>query len=131
MITADTHIIIWDALKPNLVSKCARSEIEKANQKDGIIFCDISLWEIAMLIQKKRIEIDVAYLEFINLVSASNKYIFQAITPEIAELSARLKTKTIIDPADCIIAATSIILNAPLITADKAMQKSKEITTIF
>ena len=100
-------------------------------KNDGIIFCDISLWEVAMLIQKKRIEIEVPYLEFINLLSASNKYIFQPITPEIADLSAQLKSKLSIDPADSIIAATSIILNAPLITADKTLQKSKEIITLY
>ena len=131
MITVDTHIIIWDALKPESLSRKAIIELEKANQEDGIIFCDISLWEIAMLIQKERIKIDVSYLEFINLLSASNKYIFQPITPDIAELSTRLKIKDNSDPADLIIAATSKISNTPLITADKTLQKSNEIFTIF
>ena len=93
MITADTHIIIWDALKPGLLSRKAKFELEQANRQDGIIFCDISLWEIAMLIQKQRIEIDISYLEFVNLLTASNNYIFQPITPEIADLSTRLKIK--------------------------------------
>ncbi len=131
MITVDTHIIIWDALKPELLSQKAKTELEKANKGDGIIFCDISLWEIAMLIQKQRIEIDVTYSEFINLVRASNNYIFQPITLEIAGLSAQLKEKVSIDPADSIIAATSIILRAPLITADKTLLTAKGIPTIF
>ena len=84
-----------------------------------------------MLIQKQRIEIDISYLEFVNLLTASNNYIFQPITPEIADLSTRLKIKDNIDPADRIIAATSEILNAPLITADNTLRKSKEIATIF
>ncbi len=84
-----------------------------------------------MLIVKKRLKIEVTYLDFINLVIASNKFVFQPITPEIADLSTQLKSETIVDPADCIIAATSVILNAPLITADKSLHKSKEITTIF
>jgi len=88
MITLDTHVIIWDALNPKLVSKKAKDEIRKANQTDGIIFCEISLWEIAMLIKKKKIIIDVSYQEFIGLLKASNNYIFKGITPEIAQLSA-------------------------------------------
>ena len=131
MITVDTHIIIWDALRPELLSAKAKNALAGANKEGGILFSDISLWEIAMLIHKKRIHIEVSYLEFINLVSTSNKYLIQPITPEIAELSAMLKSKTIVDPADCIIAATSIKFNAPLVTADKTLQKSKEIRTIF
>ena len=131
MITVDTHIIIWDALKPELLSEKAKNELERANQTDGIIFCDISLWEIAMLIKKKRIEIDVPYLEFIDLVKASNNYIFQEITPEIAELSANLPLEINSDPADRLISATSLISNTTLITADKNLRKSKELRTIW
>ena len=131
MIVADTHVIVWNALRSEKLSKKAKRAISVANEGDGIIFCEISLWEIAMLIEKKRLIIEVTYLDFINLVKASNKYIFQPITPEIADLSTQLKSEAIIDPADCIIAATSVILNAPLVTADKSLQKSKEITTIF
>ena len=65
MIIADTHIIIWDALKPDLLSKKAKEALRIANETVGILFCEISLWEIAMLIQKKRIKIDVSYVEFI------------------------------------------------------------------
>lgn len=43
MITVDTHVIICDALKPDLLSKKATNAIRDANQTDGIIFCDISL----------------------------------------------------------------------------------------
>jgi PIN domain nuclease of toxin-antitoxin system len=131
MITVDTHIIIWDALKPELLSRKAKKELQRANQKDGIIFCDISLWEIAMLIQKRRMDIDVSYLEFISLVIAANNYIFQSITPEIADLSTRLNIKDVLDPADRIIAATSKITNTPLITADKNLLKSEDINTIY
>ena len=55
VIVLDTHVIIWDALKPNLLSKKAKQLINQANDEDGIIFCEISLWEIAMLIKKNRI----------------------------------------------------------------------------
>lgn len=131
MVTVDTHIIIWDALKPDLLSEKAKLELEKANQTDGIIFCDISLWEIAMLMNKKRLEIDIPYLEFMDLIKASNNYIFQPITPEIAELSTKLTSNINSDPADRLIAATSKISNAPLITADRNLRKSETLNTIW
>ncbi len=125
MITLDTHVIIWDALNPKLVSKKAKVEIRKANQTDGIIFCEISLWEIAMLMKKQRIIIDISYQEFIGLLKASNNYIFKGITPAIAELSTNIPSEVNQDPADRIIAATSIFTNTSLITADKNLLKSK------
>ena len=105
--------------------------ISLANEGDEIIFRDISLWEIAMLIKKERVRIDIAYQDFINLVLSSNKYVIHRITPEIAELSVNLPAAVNKDPADRIIAATSIINNAPLVTKDENLIRSAEITVIW
>ena len=131
MIVVDTHIIIWNALKPEMLSKKAEKAISAANNSDGIIFCEISLWEISMLIHKGRLSIDIEYLKFIKLILESNKYVFRGITPEIAELSTDLFSDNNKDPADRIIAATSIIENAKLVTADKKLRQSKKIATIW
>ncbi|MBW2251281.1 MAG: type II toxin-antitoxin system VapC family toxin [Deltaproteobacteria bacterium] len=131
MIVVDTHIILWNALKPEMLSRKAKKAISAANNSDGIIFCDISLWEIAMLMHKGRLSIDVEYLEFIKLVSESNNYVYRGITPEIARLSAKLFSDNNKDPADRIIAATSIIENAKLVTADKKLRQSRKVTTIW
>ena len=38
VIVVDTHIIIWNALKPDKLSQKAKKAIEKANNSDGIFF---------------------------------------------------------------------------------------------
>ena len=131
MIVADTHIIIWDALKPELLSQKAKRAISTANKDDGIIFCEISLWEIAMLIEKGRLYIECEFEEFIQLVFESNKYYYRGITPEIAKLSTQIFNDSNKDPADRIISATSIVENTKLITADKYLRKSENIATIW
>ncbi len=131
MIVADTHVIVWDALKPEMLSTKAQKAIREANKQDGIIFCEISLWEIAMLMKKGRLTVDASYLEFIRLVSDSNNYIFKGLSPEIAELSADLFARTNKDPADRIISATAIIEKANLVTSDKTLRRSKRIDTIW
>jgi PIN domain nuclease of toxin-antitoxin system len=131
MIVVDTHIIIWNALKPEMLSGKAEKAISVANNSDGIIFCEISLWEIAMLIHKGRLSININYIEFIKLILESNKYVFRGITPEIAWLSTDLFSDNNKDPADRIIAATSIIENANLVTADKELRQSKKVATIW
>ncbi len=131
MIVVDTHIIIWDALKPEMLSGKAEKAISEANNSDGIIFCEISLWEIAMLIHKGRLSLDIEYLKFIKLILESNKYVLRGITPEIAELSTDLLSDNNKDPADRIIAATSIIEKAKLVTAHKKLRQSKKVATIW
>ena len=131
MIVADTHVIIWEALKPELLSPSAKNAIVEANRRDGIIFCEISLWEIAMLMKKKRLSVDVSYREFIRLVSDSNNYKFKGISPEIAELSTQLFSTTNKDSADRIISATAIIEKADLVTSDKILRRSRRIDTIW
>ena len=131
MIVVDTHIIIWNALKPEMLSGKAEKAISAANNSDGIIFCEISLWEIAMLMHKERLSIDIEYTELIQLIFESNKYVFRGITPEIAWLSTGLFSDNNKDPADRIIAATSIIENANLVTADKELRQSKKVATIW
>ena len=130
MITLDTCSIIWNALSPEKLSKKARKAIEE-NEKKGLVFCEISLWEIAMLIKKERLVVEVGYQELIDLMLSAHNFILTGIDPEIAKLSVSFSEKINQDPADRIIAATSIAKKAKLITADKNLLKSKEVPTIW
>ena len=131
MITVDTHVILWDALRPEMLSEKAKRALKDANQSDGILFCSISLWEIAMLIRKKRIEVNVPYIEFVDLLFSSNRYVFQEITPKIALLSTTLPDTINSDPADRIICASSLVTKTPLLTADQNLLKSGMLQTIW
>jgi PIN domain nuclease of toxin-antitoxin system len=53
------------------------------------------------------------------------------ITPEIAQLSASLSSTINKDPADRIIAATSIAEKADLVTADKQLRNTDQLKTIW
>ncbi|MBC8192926.1 MAG: type II toxin-antitoxin system VapC family toxin [FCB group bacterium] len=131
MIVLDTHIIVWDALQPEKISKKARKMIDRANELSEIIIADISLWEIAMLMKKNRLSIDATYPEFIHLIRSANHYTFQAITPEIADLSVSLASQVNLDPADRLICATAHYRNAPLITADSNLINAKSVETVW
>ena len=131
MITVATHVILWDALQPEMLSEKAKRALKDANQSDGILFCSISLWEIAMLIRKKRIDVNVPYIEFVDLLFLSSRYVFQEITPEIALLSTTLPDTINGDPADRIICASSLVTKTPLLTADQNLLKSGMLQTIW
>jgi PIN domain nuclease of toxin-antitoxin system len=131
MIVLDTHVIIWDALTPDRLSMPARRAIVQANEEGGLIICDISLWEIAMLLEKGRVQVDVEPQTFINLLLQANKTIVQAITPKIATIAAQLPPEINRDPADRLIAATSLAEDLPLLTVDRNLQASPLISTLW
>ena len=131
MILMDTCAIIWDALEPDKLSSKALKAINKADESNALIISDISIWELSMLIKKKRLEVDTTAANFVNLFLQSRSISVQAISPEIAELSVSFGADINNDPADRIIAATSIILNAQLVTADQNLIDSQMINTIW
>ena len=131
MIALDTHIILWDALAPNKLSPKARQAISDANQNDGLLISDISLWEIAMLIQKGRLHVATDVQSFLNLLLQANQIHVAPISPEIATISVQLPPSINKDPADRLIAAMAIAKKVPLITADRNLQNSTELDTIW
>lgn len=131
MIVIDTHVIIWDALRPGMVSEKARDAIRAANKGDGILFSEISLFEIGLLMREGALSVSVSYREFIDLVLNSNQYVLSRITPEVADTASRLPGMNGIDLVDRIICATAIHHGAALITADRHLIGSEYVRTIW
>ncbi len=131
MITMDTCAIIWDALESTKLSAKAKNAIKKADDSNELLMCDISIWEISMLVKRKRIEVDETPANLIKLILSSRNYTIVNISPEIAELSVNLNDEINSDPADRIIAATSILKQAPVVTADKNLIKASILETLW
>jgi len=131
MIMMDTCAIIWDALEPGKLSAKAKKAIKKADDSNALIMCDISIWEISMLVKRKRIEVDETPANFLRLILSSRNYTVVNISPEIAELSVNLDDNINSDPADRLIAATSILKQAPVVTADKNLRNSTILETVW
>ena len=124
MILLDTHIIIWDALAPNRLSPRAQQAIAQANQQDGMLLADISLWKIAMLIQKGRLQIGTDCHSFLMLLLQANQLRVVPISAQIAAQAVQLPVLVNQDPADRLIVATALAEQAVLITADHNLQNS-------
>ena len=129
MMLLDTCAIIWDALEPKKLTVEARDAIEHTGNE--LIICDISLWEIAMLISKKRLQVDNTASGFTRLALQARDLQVAEITPEIAELSVNFGEEIGKDPVDRIIAATAIVKNAPIVTADRNLRDTSIIETIW
>jgi PIN domain nuclease of toxin-antitoxin system len=121
MLVLDTCALIFDALQPEKLSSRARQSIQRAEEANRLVCCDISLWEIAMLISKKRLDPATDCKTFLEVMLASRKLNIMPITPEIAALSSLNEGFPHLDPADRIIAATTIYYKGKLVTCDKKL----------
>ena len=130
MIVLDTHALIYDALTPARLSARARKAIALAFTEREIACSDISLWEIAMLIARKRLDPVMDARQFLDDLIAARHVRVLPISAQIAVLS-QSDMFSHGDPADRLIAATALLHRAPLITSDARLHKLKEVATIW
>ena len=114
MLNLDTHILV--ALLKGELSDKERSLILSAQ----LAISDIVLWELAKLVQVGRLALDLDNSDFRRCLSALTVI---PISWEIARMSTELDFSS--DPADEIIAATSLVENIPLLTRDRRILKSR------
>lgn len=131
MIVLDTCALIFDALAPGKLSSRALLAIENG-EKHGVLACsDISLWEIAMLIKKGRLDPGTDTVSFLDLALSSRNIKTLPILPEIAYISSSHKAFVHHDPADRLIAATTLHYKGSLVTCDSLLRNIKELPTIW
>lgn len=129
MIVLDTCVLIYDTLDPRKLTKIAKQTIDHSEQEEKLYCSDISLWEIAMLIQKRRLEIDIKTNVLLNAILQSRGIKVLMILPEIAALSATMVKHH--DPADRIIAATALHHRAKLVTSDKKIHQIPDLQIVW
>ncbi|MGZ5381095.1 MAG: type II toxin-antitoxin system VapC family toxin [Thermoanaerobaculia bacterium] len=128
MIVLDTHAWIWWIAVPRRLSQRARRAIEEA--KDLAVSA-ISLWEVAMLVAKSRLELDRDVGLWMRQALAAPRIRLAPLSVEIAVRSTALGRDFQGDPADRLIAATVLELDAALVTKDDRMRSWKRIVTIW
>ncbi len=130
MIVCDTHALVFDALSPDLLGPEAAQAIEESHGSGDLACADISLWEIAMLIEKGRLKVDASTEDFLTAVIAARRLNVLPVTPAIAALSASGRVP-VGDAADRLIAATAISHGATLITKDERLIGLRDLPTIW
>ena len=116
MLNVDTHVLLCA-----VVGTLRPSETRLLRAQPWSISA-IVLWEIAKLAQLGRIAVDLDDPEVIRVLSRLHVW---PLTREVARTSTQLDIRG--DPADELIAATSIIHNVPLLTRDRALLGSKVV----
>lgn len=98
MILMDTCAILWDALGDSQLTAKASQAIQEADDRNALIISDISIWEIAMLVKKGRVELQTTAADFVNLFLQSRNVSVVQITPDVADLSVNFGPEISGDP---------------------------------
>jgi PIN domain nuclease of toxin-antitoxin system len=130
LILLDTHVVVWLAQDYQRISSKAQAAIKEARERDsGIAVSDITLFEIALLASRGRVnfrpEVET------TLSEVERQFIVLPITANIAHQAFALPTSYPNDPVDRVIGATALIEDIPLLTADREIRKSGAVPTIW
>jgi len=116
LLNLDTHILVYalsDELRPR-----ERKLLSRAKWTISAIV----LWELAQLVQLGRLQLDLDDREVTRTLAKLHVW---PIDLAVARQSTRLDFHG--DPADELIAATSVVHDVPLLTRDRRIRRSKRV----
>jgi PIN domain nuclease of toxin-antitoxin system len=130
VILVDTHVVVWLALDQTQLSKNARAAIDDARRHgDGLAISDITLLELATLSSKGRIRLDISLESFLREIKM--RFTILPISGRACVRALGLPAAYPKDPADRIIAGTALVEGLSLLTADRAIRRSRALRTIW
>jgi PIN domain nuclease of toxin-antitoxin system len=115
----DTHAWVFYATGARL-AKRGLQRIEKARRSGRLQIAAVTLWEVALLAQERRIRFVQPAREWFRDALARTEVAVAALDAEIAIDAARL-AHLLRDPADCQIAGTALRGGVPLGTRDACL----------
>jgi PIN domain nuclease of toxin-antitoxin system len=121
----DTHAWLWWLLgDPRLPAAEARAlNALPPGQRPWL--SDISLWETALLVERKRVALSMPLREWLEIAAGPASVRVLPITPAVAAEVAHLPDSFHRDPADRVIVATARVLDLPLASHDRLIRGAR------
>lgn len=119
MILLDTHVLVRYLMGDKKLGRRAIATIDKALPDDEVFVSAISYWEVAMLVERGRVQIDTTVAAFRTLALRHGIH-EEPVDGEIGISAAELPDSHA-DPADRLLVATAILRGLTLITADDTL----------
>ncbi len=123
----DTHVILWSAAEPERFPQNVAEELE--NESNELWFSPISIWEILLLAEKRRIILEPDHEKSIRKVLQELPLREAVINHEVA-IQSRFIDLPHQDPADRFLAATAMVYDLTLVTADRRLIGSNEFAVL-
>ncbi len=120
----DTHAWIWWLTGDVRLGQHALRRLDQLPPDSRPVLCDISLWEIALLVQRRRLELPVAFDAWLETAAAPQTVRILPVTAQIAGELTRLPESFHTDPADRLIVSTSRVHGLRVLTRDQRIAES-------
>ena len=124
----DTHIWVWWMLGDTRLSARERTVLDDLPSGQRPRLCDISLWEVALLVQLERLRLDERLDDWLRIAASPATVELLPITPAVVAEMNRLPRSFHQDPADRLIAATARAAGLSLATHDTRIRRSRVAT---
>ena len=120
----DTHVWIWWVDRDPRLGARILDVLDALPEERRPLIADISLWEVAMLVERGRLSFDLSLREWLDAAAHPRSVRTIAVSPQIAAEVASLPASFHRDPADRLIVSTSRALGVPVLTHDALIAKS-------
>ena len=128
MIVLDTHAWVWWLTKPEKLGKKAARSLDKATRIGVPAICT---WEVAMKAEARKLRFDRPYDVWLDEALVQDSRVeLVPLLPRIAVSAVRLSWAHG-DPADRMIVASALVLDAPLVSADERIHDSELVRCIW
>jgi len=127
-VLLDTPVWIW--LSIGEMHHLSRKAQEAMRGGSSRWIAAISCWELAKLVERRRIGFTIPTLTWMRRSLSENAIRIADLSPEIAVESTKLQGFHR-DPADQIIVATSRVLGMPVVTADQRIIQFGDVEAIW
>lgn len=131
MIVLDTHALVWWVTSTAGLSQRARRVIDAAARQGPVTASAISIFEITTAVRRERLRLSIPLDQWLRDVRTLPELHIEPVTVDIAHLAGTLEPEVPGDPADRIIVATAVVLEAKLVTADERISKSRRVGTVW
>ena len=123
----DTHIILWSAAEPEKLSQNIIEDFK--NDSNELWFSPISVWEILLLAEKGRISLGADIEKSVREIFRKMPLNEATLNHEVA-IQSRFVRLPHQDPADRFLAATAIVYDFILVTADSRILSAKDVPVL-
>ena len=124
MIVLDTSALFYLVFDP---SKMTASALQAVGNSDSLIVNAISLWELSLKVQRKKLQLPITVRELAFRLADVDGMQIQPTDLDIWLHSLDLDWSHR-DPADRVIVAAADLLGCPLVSSDRRIQKFYHLT---
>ncbi len=124
----DTHVWIWWMLGDRRLAAREREILDGLPRDTRPVLCDISLWEVALLVQLGRLHLEDNLDDWLQIAAAPATVELRGITPAVVVAMNRLPSTFHQDPADRLIVAMARSLGLPVATHDQRIRRARLVT---